>query len=161
MSSLFILLPFALFSLTGSGSVTVESVQRHSTGRYGSSDDGHMDFSLTAIDLSALRPHLSGVIGSNKDRWKELSVHELANKVEDVLEEEEEEEVVVESNAQSKSPSRNPSDGHSSDQSAPEDPPANQTEHVPADCSTWNGVGPGEEPTEEHDNHEEDVLENA
>lgn len=66
---------FAVFSLTGSGSVTVESVQRHSSGRYGNNDDGQMDFSLTAIDLTALRLHLSGVIGSNKDRWKELSVH--------------------------------------------------------------------------------------
>lgn len=63
------------FSLTGSGSVTVESVQRHSSVRHGNSDDGQMDFSLTAIDLLALKLHLSGVITSNKDRWKELSVH--------------------------------------------------------------------------------------
>uniref|UniRef100_A0A3Q3M378 Phosphodiesterase n=1 Tax=Mastacembelus armatus TaxID=205130 RepID=A0A3Q3M378_9TELE len=62
-------------SLTGSGSVTVESVQRHSSSRHGNSDDGQMDFSLTAIDLPALKVHLSGVIASNKDRWKELSVH--------------------------------------------------------------------------------------
>lgn len=67
--------PFVWFSLTGSGSVTVESVQRHSSNRQRSSDDGQMDFSLTAIDLPALRLHLSGVITSNKDRWKELSVH--------------------------------------------------------------------------------------
>ncbi|KAM6934595.1 dual specificity calcium/calmodulin-dependent 3',5'-cyclic nucleotide phosphodiesterase 1A [Xenentodon cancila] len=67
-------------SLTGSGSVTVESVQRHSSGLHGNSDDGQMDFSLTAIDLVALRLHLSSVITSNKDRWKELSVHELADK---------------------------------------------------------------------------------
>lgn len=66
------------FSLTGSGSVTVESVQRHSSGRHGNDDDGQMDFSLTAIDLPALRLHLSGVITSNKDRWKELSVHGTA-----------------------------------------------------------------------------------
>uniref|UniRef100_A0A8C9WTV5 Phosphodiesterase n=1 Tax=Sander lucioperca TaxID=283035 RepID=A0A8C9WTV5_SANLU len=58
-----------------SGSVTVESVQRHSSGRYGNSDEGQMDFSLMAIDQPALKLHLSGVIGSNKDRWKELSVH--------------------------------------------------------------------------------------
>nr|XP_046259913.1 calcium/calmodulin-dependent 3',5'-cyclic nucleotide phosphodiesterase 1A-like isoform X2 [Scatophagus argus] len=64
-------------SLTGSGSVTVESVQRHSSGRHGNSDDGQMDFSLTAINLPALRLHLSGVIAGNKDRWKELSVHGL------------------------------------------------------------------------------------
>ncbi len=62
-------------SLTGSGSVTVESVQRHSSGRHGNTDDGQMDFSLTAIDLPALRHHLSDVISSNKDKWKELSVH--------------------------------------------------------------------------------------
>uniref|UniRef100_A0A3B3D8W7 Phosphodiesterase n=1 Tax=Oryzias melastigma TaxID=30732 RepID=A0A3B3D8W7_ORYME len=63
------------FSLTGSGSVTVESVQRHSSGLHGNSDDGPTDFSLTAIDLPAMRLHLSGVIASNKERWKELSVH--------------------------------------------------------------------------------------
>lgn len=55
--------------------MTVESVQRHSSGRYGNSNDGQMDFSLRAIDLPALKSHLTGVIGSNKDRWKELSVH--------------------------------------------------------------------------------------
>uniref|UniRef100_A0A087XZ25 Phosphodiesterase n=1 Tax=Poecilia formosa TaxID=48698 RepID=A0A087XZ25_POEFO len=64
------------FSLTGSGSVTVESVQRHSSNRHGNTDDGQMNFSLTAIDLPALRHHLSSVIASNKDRWKELSVHD-------------------------------------------------------------------------------------
>lgn len=69
------------YSLTGSGSVTVESVQRHSSGRLGHSDDGHTDFSLTAIDLPALRLHLSGVIASNKDRWKELSVHGVNTKI--------------------------------------------------------------------------------
>ncbi|KAI4791020.1 hypothetical protein KUCAC02_034259, partial [Chaenocephalus aceratus] len=63
--------------LTGSGSVTVEAVQRHSSSRHGNSDDGQLDFSLTAIDLPAMKQNLSDVIGSNKDRWKELSVHEL------------------------------------------------------------------------------------
>lgn len=53
----------------------MESVQRHSSSRHGNSDEGQTDFSLTAIDLPALRCHLSGVISSNKDRWKELSVH--------------------------------------------------------------------------------------
>ncbi|XP_037542629.1 calcium/calmodulin-dependent 3',5'-cyclic nucleotide phosphodiesterase 1A-like [Nematolebias whitei] len=67
-------------SLTGSGSVTVESVQRHSSSRHGNSDDGQMNFSLTAIDLPGLRLHLSSVIASNKERWKELSVHEMAKK---------------------------------------------------------------------------------
>ncbi|TNN74057.1 Calcium/calmodulin-dependent 3',5'-cyclic nucleotide phosphodiesterase 1A [Liparis tanakae] len=102
-------------SLTGSGSVTVESVQKHSSGRYGNSNDGQMDFSLTAIDLPALKVHLSGVIVSNKDRWKELSVHELANK-------EQEEKEKVESNVitdvpSHASPSRRVPDGHASDQS--------------------------------------------
>uniref|UniRef100_A0A3P9KD37 Phosphodiesterase n=1 Tax=Oryzias latipes TaxID=8090 RepID=A0A3P9KD37_ORYLA len=50
-------------------------VQRHSSGLHGNSDDGPTDFSLTAIDLPALRLHLSSVIVSNKERWKELSVH--------------------------------------------------------------------------------------
>uniref|UniRef100_A0A3B4G547 Phosphodiesterase n=1 Tax=Pundamilia nyererei TaxID=303518 RepID=A0A3B4G547_9CICH len=49
--------------------------RRSSSVRHGNSDDGQMDFSLTAIDLLALKLHLSGVITSNKDRWKELSVH--------------------------------------------------------------------------------------
>uniref|UniRef100_A0A3B5AEI4 Phosphodiesterase n=1 Tax=Stegastes partitus TaxID=144197 RepID=A0A3B5AEI4_9TELE len=49
--------------------------RRSSSGRHGNSDDGQTDFSLTAIDLPTLRLHLSGVISSNKDRWKELSVH--------------------------------------------------------------------------------------
>uniref|UniRef100_A0A672YX57 Phosphodiesterase n=1 Tax=Sphaeramia orbicularis TaxID=375764 RepID=A0A672YX57_9TELE len=49
--------------------------RRSSSCRHGNGDDGQTDFSLTAIDLPALRLHLSGVIGSNKDRWKELSVH--------------------------------------------------------------------------------------
>uniref|UniRef100_A0AAQ5YI15 Phosphodiesterase n=1 Tax=Amphiprion ocellaris TaxID=80972 RepID=A0AAQ5YI15_AMPOC len=48
--------------------------RRSSSGRHGNSDDGQMDFSLTAIDLPTLRLHLSGVIASNKDRWKELSM---------------------------------------------------------------------------------------
>uniref|UniRef100_A0A8C5I489 Phosphodiesterase n=1 Tax=Gouania willdenowi TaxID=441366 RepID=A0A8C5I489_GOUWI len=66
-------------SLTGSGTVTVESVQRHSSNRHGNSEDGQTDFSLTGIDLSALKHHLSSVIVSNKDRWKELSVHGQQN----------------------------------------------------------------------------------
>uniref|UniRef100_A0A3Q3K5Q3 Phosphodiesterase n=1 Tax=Monopterus albus TaxID=43700 RepID=A0A3Q3K5Q3_MONAL len=52
-----------------------ETGNRRSSGRHGNSDDGQMDFSLTAIDLPALKVHLSAVITSNKDRWKELSVH--------------------------------------------------------------------------------------
>ncbi|KAM3607868.1 uncharacterized protein V6R79_015447 [Siganus canaliculatus] len=67
-------------SLTGSGSVTVESVQRHSSSRHGNIEDGQMDFSLTAVNLQELRLHLSGIIASNKDQWKELSAHELADK---------------------------------------------------------------------------------
>ncbi|KAJ4919200.1 hypothetical protein JOQ06_004054 [Pogonophryne albipinna] len=46
-------------SLTGSGSVTVEAVQRHSSSRHGNSDDGQLDFSLTAIDLPAMKQNLS------------------------------------------------------------------------------------------------------
>ncbi|XP_070771056.1 dual specificity calcium/calmodulin-dependent 3',5'-cyclic nucleotide phosphodiesterase 1A [Enoplosus armatus] len=150
-------------SLTGSGSVTVESVQRHSSGRYGNSDDGQMDFSLTAIDLPALRLHLSGVIASNKDRWKELSVHELANKEQ---EEQEEEESCVNSNVQShSSPNHSVLDGHSSDQSQNSDgSPPDETrddkspDHMPADHLTWNGAGPGGEEKEEDD---DEVPENA
>lgn len=71
-------------SLTGSGTVTVEAVQRHSSVRHGK-EDAQTDFSLTAIDLPALRHHLSGVIISNKERWKELSLHEAAKKEEEKL----------------------------------------------------------------------------
>ncbi|XP_028992833.1 dual specificity calcium/calmodulin-dependent 3',5'-cyclic nucleotide phosphodiesterase 1A isoform X2 [Betta splendens] len=130
-------------SLTGSGSVTVESVQRHSSGRHGNNDDGQMDFSLTAIDLPALKLHLSGVIASNKDRWKELSVHELANK-------KQEEQQEVKPDVQSASPSH--SDGHASDQ------PQHSDDALPDDGSpehlTCNGAGPEEE-------QEDEVPENA
>uniref|UniRef100_A0AAQ5YAS6 Phosphodiesterase n=1 Tax=Amphiprion ocellaris TaxID=80972 RepID=A0AAQ5YAS6_AMPOC len=139
-------------SLTGSGSVTVESVQRHSSGRHGNSDDGQMDFSLTAIDLPTLRLHLSGVIASNKDRWKELSVHELADK-----EQEEKENTEVQSQA---SPSHTVADGHASDQSQNSDdtPPETQVDEAPdpVDHLTWNGAGPGEDKRED-----EEVPENA
>ncbi|XP_026231569.1 calcium/calmodulin-dependent 3',5'-cyclic nucleotide phosphodiesterase 1A isoform X3 [Anabas testudineus] len=146
-------------SLTGSGSVTVESVQRHSSGRHGNSDDGQMDFSLTAIDLPALKLHLSGVISSNKDRWKELSVHELANK------EKEEHEEVSNSNSDIQShasPSHSVPDGHTSDQSQnsdvslPDETPNDKSpDHIPADHLTWNGAGPGEE------QEDDEVPENA
>ncbi|XP_034417198.1 calcium/calmodulin-dependent 3',5'-cyclic nucleotide phosphodiesterase 1A [Cyclopterus lumpus] len=144
-------------SLTGSGSVTVESVQRHSSGRYGNSNDGQMDFSLTAIDLPALKVHLSGVIGSNKDRWKELSVHELANK-------EQEEQEKVESNVNSDvqshaSPSHSVPDGHTSDQS--QNPEGSPPEEPQGDMSpvhlSWNGAGPKEQKEEDQD----EVPENA
>ncbi|XP_051762905.1 dual specificity calcium/calmodulin-dependent 3',5'-cyclic nucleotide phosphodiesterase 1A isoform X3 [Ctenopharyngodon idella] len=68
-------------SLTGRGSATVvESVQRHS-GR-GSNDEqgGTTDYSLCGIDLKQVRHLLSEIIQNNKERWKELSVQELANK---------------------------------------------------------------------------------
>ncbi|XP_040912667.1 calcium/calmodulin-dependent 3',5'-cyclic nucleotide phosphodiesterase 1A [Toxotes jaculatrix] len=149
-------------SLTGSGSVTVESVQRHSSGRHGNSDDGQMDFSLTAIDLPALRLHLSGVIVSNKDRWKELSVHELANKEQ---EEQEGVESSMNSDVQSHaSPNHSVPDGHNSDQSQNSDgSPPDQThndkspDQMPADHLTWNGAGPGEEKEKDDD----EVPENA
>ncbi|XP_076603565.1 dual specificity calcium/calmodulin-dependent 3',5'-cyclic nucleotide phosphodiesterase 1A isoform X3 [Chaetodon auriga] len=149
-------------SLTGSGSVTVESVQRHSSSRHRNSDDGQMDFSLTAIDLPALRLHLSGVITSNKDRWKELSVHELASKEQ---EEQEEVESNINSDIQSHgSPSHRVPDGNTSDQSQKSDISPSVETHdnkspdcMPADHLTWNGVGPMEENEEDND----DVPENA
>ncbi|CAJ1078888.1 calcium/calmodulin-dependent 3'%2C5'-cyclic nucleotide phosphodiesterase 1A [Xyrichtys novacula] len=134
-------------SLTGSGSVTVESVQRHSSGRLGNSDDGHMDFSLTAIDLPALRCHLSGVIASNKDRWKELSVHELANK-------EQEEQKGSASNVNSpnhSAPDENTTDqSQNCDSSLPEETQEEESaDHDPEDHLTWNGAGSVEEKEEE------------
>ncbi|XP_061698006.1 dual specificity calcium/calmodulin-dependent 3',5'-cyclic nucleotide phosphodiesterase 1A isoform X2 [Syngnathoides biaculeatus] len=137
-------------SLTGSGSVTVESVQRHSSCRHGNRDDGQMDFSLTAIDLPALRKHLSDVINRNKDRWKELSVDELATKEQDDQEE-------VESKLKS----------HTADQSLHSPPSAldetrNHDNHdqespdiQPEDHTRWNGAGPGEE------HEDQEVPENA
>ncbi|XP_059418448.1 dual specificity calcium/calmodulin-dependent 3',5'-cyclic nucleotide phosphodiesterase 1A-like isoform X2 [Carassius carassius] len=68
-------------SLTGQGSAAVvESVQRHS-GR-GSNDEqgGTTDYSLCGIDLKRVQRLLSEIIQNNKERWKELSVKELANK---------------------------------------------------------------------------------
>ncbi|KAL6100534.1 pde1a [Pungitius sinensis] len=135
-------------SLTGSGSVTVESVQRHSSGRYGNSNDGQMDFSLTAIDLPALKSHLTGVIGSNKDRWKELSVDELANREQERREEQEEVESKVNSGIQSHaSPGHGVPLAHTADQArSSEGPPPDgpQGDQSPVHLS-WNGAGPGEE----------------
>ncbi|XP_049340802.1 dual specificity calcium/calmodulin-dependent 3',5'-cyclic nucleotide phosphodiesterase 1A isoform X2 [Astyanax mexicanus] len=62
-------------SLTGRGSTAVvESVQRHSERDCGT------DYSLAGIDLKRVRHALAEVIQSNKERWKELSVQELASK---------------------------------------------------------------------------------
>ncbi|XP_057707545.1 dual specificity calcium/calmodulin-dependent 3',5'-cyclic nucleotide phosphodiesterase 1A isoform X2 [Corythoichthys intestinalis] len=121
-------------SLTGSGSVTVESVQRRG-------DRGRSDFSLAAVDLPALRKHLSDVITRNKDRWKELSVDELTNREQEDPEEEE-----------SKSKSRRADQSQGSPDDDRESPDI-QTEE---DHSRWNGAGPGE--GEEED---QEVPENA
>ncbi|XP_028249241.1 calcium/calmodulin-dependent 3',5'-cyclic nucleotide phosphodiesterase 1A [Parambassis ranga] len=139
-------------SLTGSGSVTVESVQRHSSCRHGNSDDGQMDFSLTAIDLPALRHHLSSVIASNKDRWKELSVHELADKEQ---KEKEDVEINVNSDVQSHaSPSHSvPDQSQNSDCCLP----AQTHDNSPAHHVNCNGEGPVEVKEED----ENEVPENA
>ncbi|XP_072253499.1 dual specificity calcium/calmodulin-dependent 3',5'-cyclic nucleotide phosphodiesterase 1A isoform X1 [Leuresthes tenuis] len=135
-------------SLTGSGSVTVESVQRHSCGLHGKSDDGQMDFSLTAIDLPALRLHLSNVITSNKDRWKELSVHELADKEK---EEKESTEVNVNSVIQ---PHTSPSHaGHNADSSPAAGTPGDMSpDRMSTDHLTWNGAEKLEEVDEVPEN---------
>ncbi|XP_076858293.1 dual specificity calcium/calmodulin-dependent 3',5'-cyclic nucleotide phosphodiesterase 1A isoform X2 [Brachyhypopomus gauderio] len=68
-------------SLSGRGSATVvESVQRHSERDLGDQHAVATDYSLTGIDLKRIRQTLAEVIQSNKERWKELSVQELANK---------------------------------------------------------------------------------
>ncbi|XP_029702319.1 calcium/calmodulin-dependent 3',5'-cyclic nucleotide phosphodiesterase 1A-like isoform X2 [Takifugu rubripes] len=121
-------------SLTGSGSVTVESVQRHSSSCQRRSDDGQTDFSLTAIDLPALRLHLSGVITSNKDRWKELSVHELANKLQ---EEQEEMKCTIDLDSQ---PRISSDPDESQGGGSPPDGTLESTDYI-----TWNGVGPEED----------------
>ncbi|XP_077392695.1 dual specificity calcium/calmodulin-dependent 3',5'-cyclic nucleotide phosphodiesterase 1C [Festucalex cinctus] len=137
-------------SLTGSGSVTVESVQRHGGGggRHGNRDDAHTDFSLTAIDLPALRKHLIDVIGRNKDRWKELSVDELANKKQEDPEE-----------AESKSKSCPTDQSQEGSACSPANERRNHDDHEqhspddqPDDHSRWNGAGPGEEDQEVPEN---------
>uniref|UniRef100_A0A669C3M3 Phosphodiesterase n=1 Tax=Oreochromis niloticus TaxID=8128 RepID=A0A669C3M3_ORENI len=130
-------------SLTGSGSVTVESVQRHSSVRHGNSDDGQMDFSLTAIDLPALKLHLSGVITSNKDRWKELSVHELASKAQ-------EEKESVDLQSQASTSHRNPAD---QPQNSDCSPPGESHDKSPDQM--LNGEAPEEE------KEDDEVPENA
>ncbi|KAF7642897.1 hypothetical protein LDENG_00249010 [Lucifuga dentata] len=109
-----------------------------------------MDFSLTAIDLSALRLHLSSVISSNKDKWKELSVHELANK--------EQERQAMAANIQSNaSPSQHIPSGRDHDQSqglnaSPTDKQDDMSaDQVTADHLTWNGAGSGEEKEEKQE----------
>ncbi|XP_053352124.1 dual specificity calcium/calmodulin-dependent 3',5'-cyclic nucleotide phosphodiesterase 1A isoform X1 [Clarias gariepinus] len=63
-------------SLSGRGSAAVvESVQRHSE-----RDSVPIDYSLAGLDLKRVRHLLSEIIQSNKERWKELSVQELASK---------------------------------------------------------------------------------
>ncbi|XP_038148451.1 calcium/calmodulin-dependent 3',5'-cyclic nucleotide phosphodiesterase 1A [Cyprinodon tularosa] len=139
-------------SLTGSGSVTVESVQRHSSNRHGNSEDGQINFSLTAIDLPALRQHLSGVITSNKDRWKELSVHELAKKEKEETEAREEEDGGSQASpgateGQNPDPSQNsdhrPSTGSEDEKSC---------ELTAADHLTWNGADDEEKDDEVPEN---------
>ncbi|XP_012689401.2 calcium/calmodulin-dependent 3',5'-cyclic nucleotide phosphodiesterase 1A isoform X2 [Clupea harengus] len=68
-------------SMSGRGSATVvESVQRHSGRALNSEEGGSVDYSLASIDLKKVRHTLADVIQNNKDRWKELSVQELARK---------------------------------------------------------------------------------
>ncbi|XP_076120379.1 dual specificity calcium/calmodulin-dependent 3',5'-cyclic nucleotide phosphodiesterase 1A [Alosa pseudoharengus] len=68
-------------SLSGRGSATVvESVQRHSGRALNSEEGSAVDYSLASIDLKKVRHTLADVIQNNKDRWKELSVQELARK---------------------------------------------------------------------------------
>ncbi|PWA13785.1 hypothetical protein CCH79_00017147, partial [Gambusia affinis] len=143
-------------SLTGSGSVTVEAVQRHSSNRHGNTDDGQMNFSLTAIDLHALRHHLSSVIASNKDRWKELSVHELAKKEKEETEAKDEGEEDIGSGVQSQaSPGRGVADpSQNSDDCAPAEKCDDKSpDHTAADHLTWNGA--------EEDEEDDKVPENA
>ncbi|XP_034043003.1 calcium/calmodulin-dependent 3',5'-cyclic nucleotide phosphodiesterase 1A [Thalassophryne amazonica] len=130
-------------SLTGTGSVTVEAVQRHSSSRHGNSDDGQMDFSLTAISLPALKHQFSSIIGSNKDRWKELSLHEVADK-------EKEGDAGVESNItfdiqSHTSPNNNPDQSQSSDASPPDGAGDGLSDCKPVGPVTCNGAGPIEE----------------
>ncbi|XP_020784737.2 dual specificity calcium/calmodulin-dependent 3',5'-cyclic nucleotide phosphodiesterase 1A [Boleophthalmus pectinirostris] len=130
-------------SLTGSGTVTVESVQRHSSSRHGH-EDAQTDFSLTAIDLAALRQRLSGVIVSNKERWKELSLHEVANK-EQEKKEEAEPKVSTETHD-------SPSHTADQSQSSEDNPPEPDTDH-----SNWNGAGPDIQEEDEEGVESEDA----
>ncbi|XP_051566071.1 dual specificity calcium/calmodulin-dependent 3',5'-cyclic nucleotide phosphodiesterase 1A-like isoform X1 [Myxocyprinus asiaticus] len=77
-------------SLTGRGSATVvESVQRHSGRGLNDEQRGTTDYSLGSIDLKRVRHLLSEIIQNNKERWKELSIQELANKEHERMSEQE------------------------------------------------------------------------
>ncbi|XP_067117104.1 dual specificity calcium/calmodulin-dependent 3',5'-cyclic nucleotide phosphodiesterase 1A-like [Osmerus mordax] len=56
-----------------SSGAVVGSVQRHSVG-------GSCDYSLASVDLTRLRHNMTQAIVTNKERWRELAQHELANK---------------------------------------------------------------------------------
>ncbi|XP_077584280.1 dual specificity calcium/calmodulin-dependent 3',5'-cyclic nucleotide phosphodiesterase 1A [Stigmatopora nigra] len=112
------------------GPVAVDSLQRRAH---------RADFSLAAVDLPALGRRLSDVINRNKDRWKELSVDELANREQEEPEGEESESPV-----------------HRADQTPKrQESPDLRTEKP----SGLNGAGPGEEEDEEEEDRE--VPENA
>ncbi|XP_062390176.1 dual specificity calcium/calmodulin-dependent 3',5'-cyclic nucleotide phosphodiesterase 1A isoform X2 [Sardina pilchardus] len=120
-------------SLSGRGSATVvESVQRHSGRALNSEEGGAVDYSLASIDLKKVRHTLADVIQNNKDRWKELSVQELARKE---LERElslESEEMLTDADPTGADPS--PTDAAS--------PPANELNnaHASGDSSPQEGL---------------------
>ncbi|XP_028846643.1 calcium/calmodulin-dependent 3',5'-cyclic nucleotide phosphodiesterase 1A isoform X2 [Denticeps clupeoides] len=136
-------------SLTGRGSAAVvESVQRHS-GLGSRSDQGPpIDYSLGSIDLKRVRHTLADVIHNNKERWKELSVQELARKEQELT-----------SCTKERSPGRgrdpepkslnelNNTESHNSSQDSlnqiPESPEDNSTADAhSSDPLPWNGEGP-------------------
>ncbi|CAB1328738.1 unnamed protein product, partial [Coregonus sp. 'balchen'] len=163
-------------SLTGSGSVTVvESVQKHS-GRGSSQgvDQGlATDYSLTGINLKRVRHTLAEVIQHNKDRWKELSVHELASKERAELntdpEEEESQmntgvtlthtsperhsqelqsepfnELMNNTNSNNSSQEDSELDNHPHSPLSPcEDKETRSPDSISPECLPWNGEGPG------------------
>ncbi|XP_036433029.1 calcium/calmodulin-dependent 3',5'-cyclic nucleotide phosphodiesterase 1A isoform X2 [Colossoma macropomum] len=127
-------------SLTGRGSTAVvESVQRHSERDCGT------DYSLAGIDLKRVRHSLAEVIQSNKERWKELSVQELASKEREQRSEREELSRKAEVMLTHSSPARASHDSESKSKSLNE---LNNTHspHSSLDSLEHSSRSPGDDP---------------
>ncbi|KTG47549.1 hypothetical protein cypCar_00029425 [Cyprinus carpio] len=140
-------------SLTGRGSAAVvESVQRHS-GR-GSNDEqgGITDYSLGGIDLKRVQHLLSEIIQNNKERWKELSVKELANKQHERMSDLEEEPITnTQVTLSHSSPARGSHDSESKSLNELNNTDSTHSSQDSLDQSSQSPTeGPGDGSPEEH-----------
>ncbi|XP_067112669.1 dual specificity calcium/calmodulin-dependent 3',5'-cyclic nucleotide phosphodiesterase 1A [Osmerus mordax] len=144
-------------SLTGSGSVTVESVQRHS-GRGCGPDQVTSDYSLAGIDLHHVRLLLSEVIRNNKERWKELSVQELASREREErcpdVTEVTEVSILQSDDSPTHTNQLNDTDSRPASPSPSDDTQSRSPGFAPPE--RWNGEGPGVVFEEEEEEEEED-----